>query len=157
MDCLFTHQHRGQHRDARSTSPTWPSSAIKLNIQVLEAAAWLDQVNNRKYVGGYWSPASYGQLSPGSTFGGTKAWDPNNNNEGFKSDMYTQLVTQAGSEVDPAKQQQIYSQLNDLVLDESFVAMVASSPQIMMTTAKVHGLSPTYHASFSFTSAWMDA
>jgi ABC-type transport system substrate-binding protein len=60
---------------------------IKLNIKVLETAAWLDQVNNRKYVGGYWSPAAYGQLAPGTTFGGTKAWDPFNNNEGFKRVM----------------------------------------------------------------------
>jgi hypothetical protein len=43
------------------------------------------------------------------------------------------------------------------VLDESFVPVVSSSAQIMMTTAKVHGLSPTYHASFSFTGAWLDA
>ncbi|MBV9600820.1 MAG: ABC transporter substrate-binding protein [Chloroflexi bacterium] len=130
---------------------------VKMNIQVLETAAWLDQVNNRKYVGGYWSPASYGQLSPGTTFGGTKAWDPFNNNEGFKSDTYAQLVAAAGTEVDPVKQKQIYSQLNDLVLDESFVVVVASSPQIMMTTAKVHGLLPTYHASFAFTDTWLDA
>jgi peptide/nickel transport system substrate-binding protein len=129
----------------------------KLNIEVLESAAWLDQVNNRKYVGGYWSPASYGQLSPGTLFGGTKAWDPFNNNEGFKSDTYAQLVAAAGTEVDPVKQKQIFSQLNDLVLDESFVAVVATSPQIMMTTAKVHGLSPTYHASFSFTNTSVDA
>jgi hypothetical protein len=43
------------------------------------------------------------------------------------------------------------------VLDESFVAIVSSSPQIMLTNAKVHGLSTTYHASFSFTNAWLDA
>jgi hypothetical protein len=54
-------------------------------------------------------------------------------------------------------QKQIYAQLNDLVLDESFVAVVSASPQIMMTSAKVHGLSPAYHASFSFSDAWLDA
>jgi hypothetical protein len=42
------------------------------------------------------------------------------------------------------------------VLDESFVAVVSSSPQIMMTFAKVHGLSPAYHASLLFTGAWLD-
>jgi ABC-type transport system substrate-binding protein len=68
-----------------------------------------------------------------------------------------QLVTTAGTETDPAKQKQIYAQLNDLVLDESFVAVVSTSPQIPMTSANVHGLSTTYHASFSFTGAWLDA
>jgi peptide/nickel transport system substrate-binding protein len=156
MDWLMTTSTEGNIASQMYQSDL-ATLGIKLNIQVLEAAAWLDQVNNRKYVGGYWSPASYGQLSPGTTFGGTKAWDPNNNNEGFKSDTYAQLVAAAGSEVDAAKQKQIYSQLNDLVLDESFVAVTGSSPQIMMTTAKVHGLAPTYHASFSFTSAWLEA
>ena len=128
-----------------------------MNIRVLETAAWLDQVNNRKYSGLYWSGASYGQLAPGSTFGGTKAWDPFNNNQGFQSDLYAQLVTAAGTEVDPVKQKQIYAQINDLILDESFAFVVSSSPQIMLTTTKVHGLQTTYHSSFAFTSAWLDS
>ena len=156
MDCLLTTSTEGSIA-CQMYQADLAKLGIKLNIKTLESAAWLDQVNNRKYAGGYWSPASYGQLSPGTTFGGTKAWDPFNNNQGFKSDTYANLVTAAGSEVDPAKQKQIYSQLNDLILDESFVAIVASSPQIMLTTAKVHGLSTTYHATFSFTSAWLDA
>jgi ABC-type transport system substrate-binding protein len=155
MDCLLVTSTEGSIA-CQIYQADLAKLGITMNIKVLESAAWLDQVNNRKYVGGYWSPASYGQLSPGSTFGGTKAWDPFNNNEGFKSDAYAQLVTAAGTEVDPATQKQIYSRLNDLVLDESFVAIASSTPQIMMTTAKVHGLAPTYHASFSFTGAWMD-
>ena len=156
MDCLLTASAEGNIA-CQIYQADLAKLGIKLNIKVLETAAWLDQVNNRKYVGGYWSPASYGQLAPGTTFGGTKAWDPFNNNEGFKSDAYAQLVTAAGTETDPAKQKQIYAQLNDLVLDESFVAVVSSSPQIMTTTSKVHGLTTTYHASFSFTTAWLDA
>jgi peptide/nickel transport system substrate-binding protein len=155
MDCLLTSSTEG-NLACQIYQADLAKLGIKLNINVLETAAWLDQVNNRKYMGCYWSNASYGQLSPGTTFGGTKAWDPFNNNQGFKSDAYAQLVAAAGSETDPAKQKQIYAQINDLVLDESFVAIVSSSPQIMMTTARVHGLSTTYHASFSFTSAWLD-
>src|SRR2546422_406669 len=68
-----------------------------------------------------------------------------------------QLVIAAGTEVDPAKQKQIYAQINDLILDESFAFVVSSSPQIMMTSSKVHGLQTTYHSSFSFTNAWLDA
>jgi peptide/nickel transport system substrate-binding protein len=156
MDCLYT-----ASTEANIATQMYQADLAKLgitlSIKVLESAAWLDQVNNRKYVGSYWSGASYGQLSPGSTFGGTKAWDPNNNNEGFKSDAYSQLVTAAGTETDPARQKQIYAQLNDLILDESFAPIVASSPGVMMTTTKVHGMAPTYHASFSFTNAWLEA
>jgi peptide/nickel transport system substrate-binding protein len=129
---------------------------IKMNIKVLDTAAWLDQVNNRKYNGAYWSGASYGQLSPGTTFSGSKAWDPSNNNSGFKNDTYLRLVAAATSETEPAKQKQIYSQLNDLLLDESFVAIVAPSPSIVMARAGVHNLSPNYHAAFTYTEAWLE-
>jgi peptide/nickel transport system substrate-binding protein len=156
MDCLLTASTEGNIA-CQIYQADLAKLGITLNIRVLETAAWLDQVNNRRYKGCYWSPASYGQLAPGTTFGGTKAWDPFNNNQGFQSDAYARLVTAAGTEVDPAKQKQIYAQLNDLILDESFVTIVGSSPQIMMTTARVHGLAPTYHASFSFTGAWLDA
>ncbi len=156
IDCLLTASTEGSIA-TQIYQADLAKLGIKMNIRVMESAAWLDNVNNRKYNGCYWSNASYGQLAPGSTFGGTKAWDPFNNNQGFKSDTYAALVTAAGTETDPAKQKQIYAQLNDLVLDESFAAIVSSSPQIMMTTAKVNGLSTTYHASFSFVNAWLDA
>jgi ABC-type transport system substrate-binding protein len=155
MDCLLVTSTEGNIA-SQLYQADLAKLGIKLNIKALEIAAWLDQVNNRKYNGGYWSPASYGQLSPGTTFGGTKAWDPFNNNQGFNSDLYAQLVVAAGTEVDPARQKEIYAQLNDVVLDESFIAILSSAPQIMLTSAKVHGLAPTYHASFSFTGAWLD-
>jgi peptide/nickel transport system substrate-binding protein len=156
MDCLLTASTEGNIA-CQIYQADLAKLGITLSIKVLDTAAWLDQVNNRKYNGGYWSPASYGQLQPGTTFGGTKAWDPNNNNQGFKSDTYTQLVAAAGTETDPTKQKEIYSQLNDLILDESFAPIISSSPQIMMTTNKVHSIATTYHASFLYTSAWLDA
>jgi ABC-type transport system substrate-binding protein len=155
MECVLTNSTEGNIA-CQIYQADLAKLGIKMEIRVLETAAWLDYVNNRRYAGCYWSPASYGQLSPGTTFGGTKAWDPYNNNQGFQSEPYAQLVTAAGSEVDPAKQKQIYSQLNDLILDESFVAIVSSTPQIMVTTAKVHALAPTAHASFRFTDVWLE-
>ena len=64
MDCLLTTSTEGNIA-CQIYQSDLAKLGVKLNIQVLETAAWLDQVNNRKYVGGYWSPASYGQLSPG--------------------------------------------------------------------------------------------
>ena len=46
----------------------------------------------------------------------------------FKDEAYSQLVQAAGSEIDPAKRKQLYSQINDLILDHSFTMNVSPVP-----------------------------
>ena len=58
----------------------------------------------------------------------------------FKDDTYTQLVKAAGSEIDPAKRKQLYSQINDLILDQSFTMNVSSYLAVSVATAKVQGV-----------------
>ena len=40
------------------------ADGIKLNIRNLDNAAWIDEVNNRKYKGMYFSTLGFAQLSP---------------------------------------------------------------------------------------------
>ena len=107
--------------------------------------------------GGYWSPGLIWSTLAGDDLRRNQGLGPVQQQRGLQERLVRSARHRAGTEVDPAKQKQIYSQLNDLVLDESFVAIASTTPQIMMTTAKVHGLAPTYHASFSFTGAWLEA
>ena len=58
IDCLLTTSTEGNIA-CQMYQADLAKLGVKLNIKVLESAAWLDQVNNRKYMGGYWSPASY--------------------------------------------------------------------------------------------------
>jgi peptide/nickel transport system substrate-binding protein len=132
---------------------------IKLNIVKLDQAAWLDQVNNRKYHGFWASTMAIGAGEPVSGLSLGRATDPNSNNEGYKNERYTQLITSAASEPDPAKRKQIYSQLNDIYLEDSFVMIIANYPPKMVTSKKVHDLVsdesvPSY---FWLTEAWMEA
>jgi ABC-type transport system substrate-binding protein len=86
----------------------------------------------------------------------SQVWDPVNNNSGFKTDQYTGLVAAAGTETEPVKQQQIYQELNDLLLDESFAMFVSSAPPTMLTRDSVHDVSPVSIGGFGFTQAWME-
>ena len=75
------------------------------------------------------------------------------NNTGFRDDRYTALVNQAGLEVDPAKQKQIYSQLNDMLLEQSFVTPLAPNPPRETFRATVKGLTYSAHEGFVYNTA----
>jgi peptide/nickel transport system substrate-binding protein len=129
---------------------------VTLTIQRLQSAALLDQINNRRYRGITIGSQNFAQLEPVTILTRSRTYDPAMNNEGFKSDRYTQLITAAGGEADAAKRKQVYAQINDLLLDECFASVVSQfRPKLVMRTA-VHGVEPTLHEGFSYADTWID-
>jgi peptide/nickel transport system substrate-binding protein len=128
---------------------------VKLNIRNLDNAAWIDEVNNRKYNGMYFSSLGFAQLSPGFVLTAGRSWDPTVNNSGFKSDTYSQLVTAIQSEIDPAKQKDLYKQINEFILDESFIMPLASNPVTTLLRSNVHGMKPLL-SGWVYKDLWLD-
>ena len=128
---------------------------ININLLSVDVATWLDQANNRKYKGFNTVLDTFTQLSPFTFFTQGKSVNPNDNNSGFKDDTYSSLIDQAGSEPDAAKRKAIYAQLNDILLDESFMFPVAAAPARYLATANVQGVGHTLHEGFTFTDAWL--
>jgi peptide/nickel transport system substrate-binding protein len=128
---------------------------VKMNIQNYDGATWLDQVNGRKYFGLYMAAGSYFNLSPSTAFTNGKAFNPDANNSGYKSDKYVELINVGATETDPAKLRDAYSQLNDLVLDEAFVWMITISPPTLLAKANVQGIQWTAHESPWYANAWL--
>jgi peptide/nickel transport system substrate-binding protein len=120
---------------------------VKMNIQNLDGATWIDQVNGRKFFGLYMASGTYFNLSPSTAFTNGKAFNPDLNNSAFKSDQYVQLITAGATETDPAKLKDTYSQLNDLVLDQDFVFLISISPPTLLASQKVQGIKWTAHES----------
>ena len=58
--------------------------------------------------------------------------------------------------VDPAKKKQLYSDINDYALDQSFTFAVSNNPVWWVSTAKFKGLLPTVHQGFLWTDAYFD-
>ena len=78
------------------------------------------------------------------------------NNDGFKEPRWADLVAAANSEADPAKQKQLYADINDFILDQCFTFAVSNNPVWWITSNKFHGLLPTVHQGFLWTEAYLD-
>ena len=129
---------------------------LKMNLKDMDSATWVDQVNHRLWFGVYWAPVTYAHLSPSTALINGKALNPQLNNSGFTSDTYVQLMNDAAKETDVAKQRALYSQMNDLLLDESFVAFVApTTSSSYIARSNVQGIAWTAHESPWYTEAWL--
>jgi peptide/nickel transport system substrate-binding protein len=127
---------------------------VTLDIINLDQATWSDQVNNRKYRHLYFA-ASILNLSPGTIFSVSRPIGPQNNNEGYQSEQYSQLVNDLVLESDPQKLKQIYTQLNDILLDESFFMFIAPNAVLTVTKSNVQGVTPNMHGGWSLTNAYV--
>ena len=128
---------------------------VNINLLKVDVATWLDQANNRKYKGFNTVLDTFTQISPFTFFTQGKSVNPNDNNSGFKDDTYSSLIDQAGSEPDPDKRKAIYMQLNQILLDESFMFPVAAAPARYLATASIQGIGHNLHESFTYTDAWI--
>ncbi|MBV9602556.1 MAG: ABC transporter substrate-binding protein [Chloroflexi bacterium] len=77
------------------------------------------------------------------------------NNADFHDPQYTSLVTAASTEVDPTKRMQLYSQINDFLLDACFDLPIASSSTRALATRQLHGIGHRRNDFFTFTDAWL--
>jgi peptide/nickel transport system substrate-binding protein len=123
---------------------------VTLNIRALDLATWVDEAVNRKYKGMYLANSTFGQLEPSSTLSNGRATDPNSNNSLFQDETYSKLIAQASAEPDAGKRKELYSQLNDILLDESFIMVLAGAPPTLVAHANVVGIQPSAHDGFYY-------
>ena len=66
-----------------------------------------------------------------------------------------ELVNRATTEPDPTKRKQIYSDLNDMLLDEVYIICMSPTTNRLITTSKVHGAAPTLHSAQKWWEVWL--
>jgi peptide/nickel transport system substrate-binding protein len=86
---------------------------------------------------------------------GGNAYNYANNFSGFKDDTYANLVNAASSEPDTARRKQLYSQLNDYLLDQSFTYAYAYSPTTIVVGPTVHNLQFDGSGALAYVDAWV--
>jgi ABC-type transport system substrate-binding protein len=128
---------------------------VKMNIKNYDGATWLDQVNGRKFNGAYFASGTYFNLSPSTALTNGKAFNPDLNNSAFSSERYRQLITTGATETDAARIRAAYSELNDLILDESFVFFVTVAPPTLLAKSSVQGIEWTAHESPWYVNTWL--
>jgi dipeptide transport system substrate-binding protein len=127
---------------------------VKLNIVSLDLASWLDQVNNKKYAGLYWIPSA-SAASPGSELATSRGWDPLENNSGYSSEEYTQLVNALVTETDPVNQNELYARSNDFLLDDPFAFPIAATVPTGLARANVQGTTIRFLSGWAYVDAWL--
>jgi peptide/nickel transport system substrate-binding protein len=128
---------------------------VTLTIKQTQSAAFFDAINNRTYPGMFAITSARANLSPGITILSTQGYNADLNNEGFSSDAYRSIASAIGTETDAQKQKQLYSQLNDLLVDEAFAVAIASASPRMVLKGNVQGLGYTMHEGFVWTNVWL--
>ena len=134
---------------------------ISLTTIQLSAATWQAQMTPRQYTGNeryvFTTGTSYANLkTPVMMFTSSPLWTTApNNQEGFHDAGYTQLINDLVAAPDAPSMKQTLSQLNDFVLDQSFMIMFASNPPRITLQSSVQGVETLMHEAFSFTDAWL--
>jgi peptide/nickel transport system substrate-binding protein len=129
---------------------------VKLTIRKVDLASWVDTIVNQRYQGLYSTAFGTAQLFPSTLMSGA-AYNPRANNSAFSSPAYSQLVEAMTVEPDAAKRKALYSQLNDLLIDEAFVYPIATAPFRVAARASLHNLEFLLHDAVSVANSWKDA
>ncbi|MBV9577088.1 MAG: ABC transporter substrate-binding protein [Chloroflexi bacterium] len=130
------------------------SIGVTANLQPVEPAVWSQITPKAQYQGLNLAPGGFAQVQPTSFFLFSVYWQLQNNAEAFQSDQFGQLLTAAGTEPDPTRRKQLYSQLNDFVLDQSFVMLVNANPETFLTRGNVHGQRYNMHQGLVMDQLW---
>ena len=130
-----------------------------LNVITVDLATWADQVNNRKYRGMAWAQQSTRStnLSPANLYVAGRANNPTATTPVFRRRRTPVSSTPRAWRPIRQKAKQLYSQLNDIVLDESFIAPM--SPNVLTKLARqgVHDITPNMHNGWLYTDTWVGA
>jgi ABC-type transport system substrate-binding protein len=78
-----------------------------------------------------------------------------NNFSGFKEDTYSQLLTAASTEPDAGVRKQLYSQLNEYLLDQCCTFAFSLYPSIIIAGQKLHDLQVDPSAVLAYVDAWV--
>jgi peptide/nickel transport system substrate-binding protein len=130
---------------------------VTANIQPLDNATWTDAAVKAMYKGiAIGHPGGFG-AQDGTSGLQTGALGIANTFTNFKDDDYTQTVKAAATELDTAKRKQLYSRINDIILDNCFTMPLCSLLQVSVSTNKVHGIvRERSGGGLNLTSTWMD-
>lgn len=130
------------------------SIGVAMNITQMDIAAMLGRMNAHQFqvyaAGDNWS-----NFEPVTPLSADASLNYRVNNADFHDDTYTRLVSTAAMEPDAGKRKQLYSQINDVLLDQSFDIIICSNNIRALTTDKVQGLGHRRNDFFTFTDAWL--
>jgi peptide/nickel transport system substrate-binding protein len=130
---------------------------VKLNIKGVERAVYNDLAAKFQY-GVLMSNSGFANFDPATLPLVSRYWDPNNNLAGMNDNaQYKQLVNAVSTEADAAKRKALLSQLNDLILDESFSVPIATAKHVTVVRSNVNGYRWRASEAVDYAGIWLSA
>lgn len=123
-------------------------------IRQLQPAALLDAWHTQDF-GLYFASDPWANLEPVTQFTSGSTTNYRGNNGGYLDPKYTELVSAVATEPDAAKRKQMYSQLNDFLIDAAFVYPLASRQTRSVARANLHGVGHRRNEMYTFHTAWL--
>ena len=126
---------------------------VASNLKPLEPGVWQTQSRGLQYGLNltFTGPAALQPVSLASS----AVFSPDLSTTGFKDEQYSTLVAEVGAEEDPTKRKVLYSQLNDLLLDQSFAMPLCANPTNIVVNSRVQNVVYTMHEAVDYSHAWM--
>jgi peptide/nickel transport system substrate-binding protein len=116
---------------------------VKANLKPTDPPTFTQQGfgTNPPFNGMRLSAGAFAQLSEaGTEFALSRTYGYASNGAGFYDDKWTQLASSVATEPDLAKRKQLYSDINDYLLDQSFTMAITPYPDIVGTRPNVMDL-----------------
>jgi peptide/nickel transport system substrate-binding protein len=140
---------------AQIIQPDLEKIGAKVALRGLEDLTWRDQNQKVAYKGLSLALGGLAGIESSSLFTNSSFWNPLTGSTGFRSERYVQLLNAVTSEPDSSKRRDLYNQLNDFLLDESFVISVSGTAPIAALRPSVRGLKHTVHEAILYTDVWL--
>jgi peptide/nickel transport system substrate-binding protein len=122
---------------------------VNATLKSAELASYFSQVQAVSYNGMSVGSGVSSQLQPQTLLLGVYH-SPVVNVSGYKNDSWAKLVDDVSSETDPTKRSALYTQINDVLLDEAWNLPVTHSPNRVVSHKNVHGLHFELHEALNF-------
>ncbi|MBV9599072.1 MAG: ABC transporter substrate-binding protein [Chloroflexi bacterium] len=159
FDLIYQSTSAEQAGVAQIVQSDLSSIGLNVNLKPVEPAVYVDMTGGAadqalKYTYGV-GQSQYANLEPTSLFQVSYYWNPQRNAEAFTASEYGQLVQQAANEINADTRKTLYGQLNDYLLDQSFVTIFASAPPMVAARANVQGLHFSAHETLVGEDIWL--
>jgi peptide/nickel transport system substrate-binding protein len=128
---------------------------VTLNLVPLETPAYLARTAAHDFQITLQN-ALFSHMEPGTMFNLSGLYRPApQGTTGFGSDQYTRLIAASQNEPDLARRKQVFSDLNDLFLDECFVMPLALQPVYIVARSNVSNIKWRINQAPMFSEMWL--
>ncbi|HEY2595638.1 MAG TPA: ABC transporter substrate-binding protein, partial [Chloroflexota bacterium] len=129
---------------------------VQLNLVPLDTPTYLARTNAHDFQITLQN-ALFSHMEPGTMFNLSGLYRPApQGTTGFGSDQYTQLIAASQNEPDLARRKQVFSQLNDLFLDECFVMPLALQPVYIVARTNLKNIAWRINQAPKFAEMWLE-